>query len=97
MNPDVQVVAQLAVVATSVAAAGVALWAVVRVVVARTRPKLPSAGTGLGAIDEARFARLEQAVDAIAIEVERVAEGQRFTTKLLADRTSTAMERTTPE
>ncbi|HEV7594146.1 MAG TPA: hypothetical protein VGO33_04035 [Gemmatimonadaceae bacterium] len=28
---------------------------------------------------------LHQAVDAIAIEVERLSEGQRFTTKLLAD------------
>jgi hypothetical protein len=30
--------------------------------------------------------RLEQAVEAIALEVERISEGQRFTTKLLADR-----------
>ena len=30
--------------------------------------------------------RVEQAVDAIAVEVERVAEGQRFTTSLLAER-----------
>jgi hypothetical protein len=29
--------------------------------------------------------QLQQAVDAIAIEVERLSEGQRFTTKLLAD------------
>jgi hypothetical protein len=33
-----------------------------------------------------RLGRLEQAVDATAIEVERIAEGQRFTTKLLAER-----------
>lgn len=32
-----------------------------------------------------QFHRLEQAVDAIAIEVERIAEGQRFTAKLMAD------------
>jgi hypothetical protein len=32
-----------------------------------------------------RLARLETAVDAIAIEMERVAEGQRFVTKLLAE------------
>ena len=37
----------------------------------------------------ARLERIEQAVDAIAIEMERVSEGQRFTTKLLADRTPT--------
>jgi hypothetical protein len=33
-----------------------------------------------------RLDRLEHAVDAIAIEVERISEGQRFVTKLLADR-----------
>jgi hypothetical protein len=35
---------------------------------------------------EQRLARIEHAVEAIAIEVERVSEGQRFTTKLLAER-----------
>ena len=34
----------------------------------------------------ARLERIEQAVDAIAIEMERISEGQRFTTKLLAER-----------
>jgi hypothetical protein len=29
---------------------------------------------------------MEQAIDAIAVEVERIAEGQRFTSKLLAGR-----------
>ena len=33
-----------------------------------------------------RLERMEQAVDAIAVQVERIAEGQRFTTKLLNDR-----------
>lgn len=33
-----------------------------------------------------RLERMEQAIDSIAIEVERISEGQRFTTKLLADR-----------
>jgi hypothetical protein len=33
-----------------------------------------------------RLERMEQALDSIAIEVERIAEGQRFTTKLLAER-----------
>jgi hypothetical protein len=32
-----------------------------------------------------RLARLEQAVDAIALEIERISEGQRFTTKLLSE------------
>ena len=35
-----------------------------------------------------RLARLEQAVDTTAIEIERISEGQRFTTKVLAERAS---------
>lgn len=34
----------------------------------------------------ARLERMEQAIDAIATEVERIGEGQRFTTNLLASR-----------
>ena len=37
-------------------------------------------------VDDGRMERLESAVDAIAIEVERISEGQRFTTRLLAER-----------
>jgi hypothetical protein len=37
-------------------------------------------------VDDERMTRLEQAVASIALEVERISEGQRFTTKLLADR-----------
>lgn len=33
-----------------------------------------------------RLDRMEQAIDAIAVEVERISEGQRFTTRLLSDR-----------
>lgn len=33
-----------------------------------------------------RLQRIEQAVDAMAIEIERISEGQRFTTRLLAER-----------
>ena len=35
---------------------------------------------------EHRLERIEQAVDAIALEVERMTESQRFTTRLLAER-----------
>ena len=38
-----------------------------------------------------RFSRLEQAVDSIAIEVERIGEGQRFVTRLLADNGNRAL------
>lgn len=37
-----------------------------------------------------RMERLEHAVDAIAIEIERVAEGQRFVTKIFAERPAAA-------
>jgi hypothetical protein len=36
----------------------------------------------------ARLERMEQAIDSIAVEVERISEGQRFATKLLAERDS---------
>ncbi|HWG53480.1 MAG TPA: hypothetical protein VN677_09285 [Gemmatimonadaceae bacterium] len=42
------------------------------------------------ALDE-RMARIEQIVEATAIEVERISEGQRFTTKLLSERQPVAM------
>ncbi len=38
----------------------------------------------LAALD-ARLARMEQAIEATAIEVERISEAQRFTTKLLTE------------
>lgn len=38
-----------------------------------------------------RLERIEQAVEAIAVEVERVSEGQRFVTKLLSDSKPTPM------
>jgi hypothetical protein len=34
----------------------------------------------------ARLDRIEHAVEAVAIEIERISEGQRFTTKLLSER-----------
>lgn len=42
---------------------------------------------------EARLSRIEQAIDAMSVEVERISEGQRFTTRLLADRQSEPVSR----
>lgn len=39
---------------------------------------------------EERLGRLEAGVDSIAVEIERISEGQRYTTKLLADRSPEA-------
>jgi hypothetical protein len=38
----------------------------------------------------ARMSQLDNAVDTIAVEVERIAEGQRFVARVLAERTPTA-------
>lgn len=38
-----------------------------------------------------RLARIEAAVESIAIEVERISEAQRFTTKLLSERAPAAI------
>ncbi len=45
----------------------------------QTGPSLPSGLTD-------RLQHMEQAIDAVAVEVERISEGQRFTTKLLSER-----------
>jgi len=34
----------------------------------------------------ARLARIETAIESMAVEIERISEGQRFTTRLLSDR-----------
>jgi hypothetical protein len=39
-----------------------------------------------------RLERMEQAIDSIAVEVERISEAQRFTTKLLSDKTRSYSE-----
>lgn len=56
-------------------------------VIARARRiwKQAAAPRGLPVAAEGRLERIEQAVDAIAVEVERVSEGQRFVTKLLSE------------
>ena len=48
--------------------------------------RLESDPAGMPPDMTARLQRMEQAIDSIAVEVERISEGQRFTTKLLAER-----------
>ena len=45
---------------------------------------------------EARLARIEEAVETIAVEIERMGEGQRFVTKLLAEGTAKLPESSAP-
>jgi len=55
---------------------------------ARRIEQAPSPASAITHDVVARLERMEQAIDAIAVEMERVSEGQRFTTKLLADRSA---------
>ena len=52
--------------------------------------ELSMAKLGLGA-SEQRLARVEHAVEAIALEVERIGEGQRYVTTLLDERAQPAL------
>jgi hypothetical protein len=51
----------------------------------RRRKNRPARPTELAADSTQRLERLEQGMEAIAIEIERVSEGQRFVTKLLSE------------
>jgi hypothetical protein len=60
---------------------------------ARAYARRLESGAGRPAIPpdvSARLERMEQAIDSIAVEIERISEGQRFTTKLLSDRAPSA-------
>ena len=50
------------------------------------RLELKARGPALSPALEQRLDRIEQSVDTVAIEVERISEAVRFTTKVLADR-----------
>lgn len=56
---------------------------------ARRVERGPLPGSSTSPEVQARLERMEQALDSIAIEVERISEAQRFTTKLLAERNNT--------
>jgi len=48
--------------------------------------RMGTSAPAIGGESNQRLERIEQAMDAIAIEVERVSEGQRFVTRLLSER-----------
>jgi hypothetical protein len=63
-------------------------WVIVSAITRKKRDALPDAS--IGRLED-RLGRMEQAIEAVAIEVERVAEGQRFTTKLLSEKRGEAV------
>ena len=86
MDPDVANFAVVAVIIVGMIASlcAITVWFV------RTVQKKPPARELPNAFQfEQRFDQLQQSVDAIAVEVERIAEAQRFSAKLLAERSDT--------
>ena len=82
MSFDSSVFAEVATVVVMSVGAFTAMGIAVHAYLTRSRR---STNRQLPPNDE-RMARLEQAVDVIAVEVERISEGQRFTTRLLTER-----------
>jgi hypothetical protein len=83
MDPDVANFAVVAIIIVGMVASlsAIAVW-LVRGINRKTPPReLPNAFQ----FDQ-RFDQLQQSVDAIAVEVERIAEAQRFSAKLLSER-----------
>ncbi len=75
--------------------ASLAVGASIIVPLARAWAKrLEKRGNGQNPADvTSRLERMEQAIDSIAVEVERISEGQRYTTKLLSDKARSYSER----
>lgn len=84
MDPDVLKFAQVMMVIAGFVGALTIPVAIIMVAVRLTK-RLKSHAPA-SPLDEQRLARLEQTLDAIAIEVERISESQRFTAKLQAER-----------
>ena len=82
MNPEIAGYAQVAIITTGFVASLCAIGVVtVRALIHAARKRPSALPTGDRGIEQH-----QQSVDAIAVEVERIAEAQRFTTKLLSER-----------
>jgi hypothetical protein len=83
--PGVQSIATTAIVSLALMIAAFPVFGFLKALVNRrasTQAALPSRDT------TDRLQRIEAAVDAMAVEVERISEGQRFVTRVLAERSS---------
>lgn len=85
MIPEVVVFAQVAGIAVAVIGALAAIGVTTMRAVQRTTRQTSSLQPS-----DARLEHLQQSVDAIALEVERIAEAQRFSAALLAERAGAA-------
>ena len=84
MDPDAY---SAVLVIASLAATGLFSYAFIRVFHRWLKgwPSRESRSTG-NLVDPGAIAQLQSSIDAISIEVERISEGQRFTTRLLNER-----------
>ena len=81
MSPDVEAFAQVAtIIVLMVSSLATVTYFFVRSII-RVNKEKPRQ------LPDDRLEHLQQSVDAIAVEVERIAEAQRFTARLLAERT----------
>jgi len=88
VEPEVLVLAQVLTIVGVFASTMVALFFGARFLWHRTsHSALPAPR-----VDDERFHRLEEAVDTIALEIERMSEAQRFTAKLLLERGTDAAQ-----
>lgn len=78
-----------AIVALASMATGGAMFMVLVTSWFRYREKSLQVRTGSTPSDQ-RLARIEAAIETVAVEVERISEAQRFTTRLLTDRAAVA-------
>ena len=87
MDGDVLKIAQILTVFSMFGAFSVIVYVATRYAMRPFKKKDLQSG-GVPQIDESRFERLEHAVDAIAVEVERISEAQRFSARLLSEQSS---------
>lgn len=83
MVPEVVAFAQVSAIIVSLVGSLATIGVITTRAVQRARrlgpPPAPSEG------QQAQMAQLQQSVDAVAVEVERIAEAQRFTARLVAE------------
>lgn len=89
MIPEVAVYSQVAVITVGLVGS---LAGITVLMVRAMNPSRPSSTPAVTDAHSEQLAQLQQSVDAIALEVERIAEAQRFSAKLLAERSTERAE-----
>ena len=70
-----------------VALTGAVVWGIVAVVwiLLAHRRRMTNMAPSSHTTTDARMARIENAIESVAVEVERISEGQRFTSRILSE------------